>query len=272
MDYTVEEATHILKFIERNHPQDEPANITVKRTWLMLLHTRLLFLTTLLRPLFCDTTQSGPFKGMRLTDDAITNFRMPILIGCYEHELHPSIEKIIAEPYTRILNIGCAVGFYAIGFALRMPNIQIDAFDISTSAQTKCATMAALNGVQDRIKIGGEFYGEDFAKYADEKVLAFVDIEGAELDLLNPSLYPSLHKMDILVELHDAFNPLISRTLCERFAPTHDIEIMPNRNNLPSVEGLVPPEVYLDPMDQLLLGWEERGGPTPWAFFRTKDQ
>jgi hypothetical protein len=50
-----------------------------------------------------------------------------------------------------------------------------------------------------------------------------MDIEGAEVELLDPEATPALAKADILVETHDAFVADATTTLMGRFRETHDI-------------------------------------------------
>ena len=93
------------------------------------------------------------------------------------------------------------------------------------------------------------------------------------MELLDPARYPALAGFDLIVEMHDVFVPDASKTIPQRFAPTHDIEII--RNSRPSFYDVAPltggrPDAYIDPFDHMLLSWEERDGPTPWAVMKSK--
>jgi hypothetical protein len=125
--------------------------------------------------------------------------------------------------------------------------------------------MAVLNRVQDRVTINGEFRGEDFASYVDQSTLVLMDIEGAEKGLLDPTLYPALQKMPIIVELHDVFDPTLSTLIQSRFAATHTRQIIPNKPLLADIRFGDNKEAYVDPFDRLILTHELRDGPTPWA-------
>jgi len=247
-----------------------PPHFRLKKLVWTLLCLRARALTNGLRLLTGDKVCGGPFKDMILTNDALVAYQSPILLGCYEHELHPFFEGVIANNYERILNIGCSVGYYAVGLARRMPNVVVEAFDIDGPARNKCLAMAKANGVEDRVHISGEFFGKDFEKYADKKTLVLMDIEGAEKDLLNPEIFPALRKMDVLVELHDFGDPTISKTIIPHFDPSHTIEIIKNRTSLPDLDALLPENYHLDPYDHMLLGWECREGKTPWGVFYVK--
>ncbi len=271
MRYNSENAATVLQLVEGGLKETGSAEDRLHQLWLTLLFSRARALLNGVRLACGDQVLGGVFKGMALTGDALELYRTPVLLGCYEHELHPVVEKLIAGNYTRILNIGCSVGYYAVGLALRMPQVTVEAFDISPEAQKKCAELARLNGVQERVHISGLFKGEDFASYVDGKTLVVMDIEGGEKDLLDPVRYPALRKMDVLVELHDLIDPAISQTVIDRFAPSHSMEFIRNRNLLPDASAFLPEGQYLDPFDHLLLGWECRDGETPWGVFVAKE-
>jgi hypothetical protein len=270
MNYSPAEAKISLRVAENILKSGEEPHLLLKKLSWTLLSLRARALTNGLRPLTGDKVYAGPFKDMILTVDALLAYQAPILLGCYEHELHPAFERAIAADYERVLNIGCSVGYYAVGLARRMPRAIIEAFDIAPDARKKCIDMVRVNGVEGRVSVLGEFFGDDFAKYADKKTLVVMDIEGAEKTLLNPEKYPALRNMDVIVELHDLMDATISKTVSDRFAPSHTIEIVKNRTSLPDVEKLLPEDYYLDPYDHVLLGWECRDGRTPWGVFMAK--
>ncbi|MDE2020801.1 MAG: hypothetical protein KGJ13_10730, partial [Patescibacteria group bacterium] len=217
-----------------------------------------------------NSVYSGPFKGMKLPPSSMVGAYAPQLLGIYEKELWPVFERVIATPYDMILNVGCASGYYTTGLALRKPLVRVLAYDINPAEQGRTRDTVTLNGVQDRIVIGGEFFGEDYALCANKKTFLLMDIEGTEMVLLDPVKYPALKQMDILVELHDLFNPRISPTIKERFAATHDIQIIRNQNSLFDFEEITGPVAYIDPFDSLLATWENRDGQTPWAFMTAR--
>ncbi len=53
-----------------------------------------------------------------------------------------------------------------------------------------------------------------------------MDVEGAELDLLDPERVPGLRDAEIVVELHDHLVPGIGETLGRRSAPTHEVQLV----------------------------------------------
>ena len=238
--------------------------------WKTMVHLEASVLATQIRNTIGDTVYSGPFRGMQLIPDILVDSFAPILLGTYEHELHPAVEAIIQKPFQTLLNIGCGYGYYSVGLARRMPSLTVYGFDINVEEQRKSQNLALRNGVQDRVHIAGAFQGEDYERYAKGKTLVIMDIEGAEDQLLNPVAFPALQKMDILVELHDLLSPGMSARISQRFAATHTIDLIPNQPTLFDLAQLVPPGNYIDPANSFIATWERRDGPTPWAVMTAK--
>jgi predicted O-methyltransferase YrrM len=168
----------------------------------------------------------GPFAGMRYNADAAGSVLGPKLIGSYEREVVPWIEAAVAAGYRRILDIGCAEGYYAVGFALRLPEAEILGFDLDLAALDMCRKHARLNGVEGRVKLEARCTHERMQELLATRALIFCDIEGAERELLDPVLAPALRGADIIVETHDFRSPGITAELVERFRTTHGIEIV----------------------------------------------
>jgi hypothetical protein len=201
--------------------------------------------------------QGGPFAGMHFADRSTEGCYAARLLGCYEHELHGEIERLVARGFSTVLNIGCAEGYYAIGLARRMSSAQVFAHDTDLEAQAICRQLAQANGVAERIVIGGLFRGEDFSRFDATDTLLVMDIEGDEVKLLDPAAYPALRGMTVLVECHDG----ASAEIVQRFSGTHRIKQIENRLGAPEL-----PECLqgLGHLDQLLAVWEWRSTPTPW--------
>jgi precorrin-6B methylase 2 len=174
-----------------------------------------------------STVAFGPFKGTKLP--AASSWGegefTPKVLGCYEEELHPAIEKAIARRPNMIVNIGCAEGYYAIGLARRMPEARVLAFDIDASAQEICRGTAADNGVADRIFVEGACTSARLRALASSnRSLVFMDCEGAELNLLDEATVAALAKCDVIVECHDFVDRTLTATLLRRFAATHAVD------------------------------------------------
>ncbi len=214
------------------------------------------------------TVQTGPFRGMRFVAQSAEGCHVPKLLGCYEAELHPHILAAAGRQYKAVINIGAAEGYYAVGLARLMPDAQIHAHDTNAASHPVCRSLAESNGVAGRVTIGGVFRGEDFERFAGQRVLVVCDIEGGETDLLDPLRYPALRAMDLIVELHDTQEAKPSVLIPARFETTHEVTMV--RQGGRAVE-LPPLFDALGHLDQLLAVWEWRSGPTPWAVMRARE-
>jgi len=205
----------------------------------------------------------GPLAGMDFLPESAEGCHIAKLLGSYEQPLQPFIEEAINLAYPTILNIGCAEGYYAVGMAKRMPSTQVLAFDLNPKAQEVCTALAQKNKVSDRVKVGALFKPEDFASYANQKVLVLCDIEGAERELLNPEVAPALKGMDLIVESHECLISGITQTLINRFKESHQITLVQDNGQRQLKDA---PQWFnnLAHLDQLLATWEWRSGATPW--------
>ena len=127
--------------------------------------------------------------------------------------------------------------------------------------------MAAKNNVEVITRFG--CWQPEELSFLHANALYIVDCEGAELDLLQPLRCPELTTADIIVECHDWVKS-ISLPLTERFASTHDVEIIGPQ--MPEVQAY---KKLLDPLPmgtRLLLLTEKRPQPTVWLSLMAKER
>jgi hypothetical protein len=221
--------------------------------------------------------QRGPFKGMvysqSVIDSALAVPRAlgsalaPKLLGCYEAELQGVVESALATPYQDVIDIGSAEGYYAVGMALRLPSARIHAFEMDPLRQRLCAEMAQANGVAERVVMEGACDGAKLAALTNGHPFIICDCEGYELELLQPDLIPDLKRCDLLVELHDSANPIISSTIMARFAPTHEVTLIKSAEADPAA---YPELAALSAKDQQFALSEERPFGMQWVFLKAK--
>src|SRR3982751_3241860 len=66
------------------------------------------------------TVLHGPFAGLRYPADAVqSRHSVPMLLGSYERELHAIVDSVLLDSYNRVVDVGCAEGYYAVGLALK---------------------------------------------------------------------------------------------------------------------------------------------------------
>jgi len=163
---------------------------------------------------------NGPFTGLRCDLQHLGIAPSAKLLGSYEAELHAPIADILERDYRTIINIGCGDGYYAVGFARRLPSARVLAFDIDPVARGRTQEMIRINEVGDRVTIGERCTHETLRELAGPHTLIFCDIEGDELELLQRE---SVGSSSVIVEFHDSDQP-VSMRLAERFSPTHQVQ------------------------------------------------
>jgi SAM-dependent methyltransferase len=215
------------------------------------------------------TVLNGPFAGLRYpTATSIGSRLFPKLLGTYESELHSLIEGACKITYSRVLDIGCAEGYYAVGLARRIPNATIYAYDTNPTALTACRALAAMNGVQNRCVLSGECTREALRLLANQpRSLIISDCEGYEDHLFAADVIPSLRGHDCLIETHDFLGQPILERLLARFRPSHDCTVVPTTTDAAKLCGNVSGQLgNFTEADQRLLVSEGRPGPMTWLF------
>jgi hypothetical protein len=216
---------------------------------------------------------NGPFKGMKYPHIDLGNSSLPArIVGSYEMHLYPIIEKIIYTHYIDMIDIGSSEGYFAVGLAMRMSQTMVHCFDINDEAMAFCKTMAQLNQVQN-MTFGTWCAPETLIQFPFQgRGFIFCDCEGYELTLFTPEVVKALKNVDLLIELHDIFNPIISSEIKAQFQQTHHIEIINNANNdYSTLQGLEP----LSWFEKKIAIWEHRGGIgknsiMEWVFLTAK--
>lgn len=167
--------------------------------------------------------QSGPFKGMQLLREQawVSGGLSPMLLGCHEQELHEVIEKEITRlallPNPRVVNVGCAEGYYAVGLARRLPKATVWAIDTNDECLKLSRETAELNEVTLVI-------GDDLSNVFAAPDLIIMDCEGAEVNYLDHEKFPGLLGAHIIVEIHNMLNgPLADEIIFTRWKDRNHI-------------------------------------------------
>ena len=168
---------------------------------------------------------NGPFEGMHYIDTSNGSAFLPKILGSYEEPIQDWVEEVIERKYKTIIDIGCAEGYYAVGFAMRMPNTKIIAFDVDENARTNLKKLSKLNHVKN-IQINVECTFDELNLISKENTLIFCDIEGFERILLDPLKVSNLKYVDVIVETHDFIFADTTELLISRFYKTHIIKMI----------------------------------------------
>ena len=205
----------------------------------------------------------GPLAGMSYLPglEGTSGDLVAKLLGAYEAELHPVFERWVASGATRVIDVGSAEGYYAVGLAHAMPQATVYAYDIDPEARALCAQLASINAVTDRVVVEGECTPATLADHPEDGVLLLSDCEGYERTLLDPAAAPRLKRWTILVELHEFLDAGITDTLRTRFAGTHAIEVIDGTQR----DGSAYPELSgVEPDARRALLSENRPGAMRW--------
>ena len=175
-----------------------------------------------------NTVLSGPFAGTKLYLSPLSGRHLlGYLLGSQEIELHGAIEQIVSRDYATIINIGAADGYYALGLARRLPQVCVLAFEGDRSHHKHLNESARANGVAERLFVHGFCTQHDLRAVlasVRKPALVFSDIEGGEVDLLDPDCIGSLRDVDLLIETHDQYVENCTGILTSRFSPSHSVE------------------------------------------------
>ena len=169
---------------------------------------------------------SGPFKELIYYNKSVWGLITSKWIGSYEEELHSVLSKIIRIGYLRIIDVGAAEGYYAVGLAKTCPSSKVLAFDIDPIARLRMKQLRDLNSISN-LEISSYCSHEILSdSILPELTLLICDIEGYEYELLDLDKVSKLAKTDILVEIH-GFEELsscsVKHEISARFASTHNI-------------------------------------------------
>ncbi|MFC5455144.1 class I SAM-dependent methyltransferase [Prosthecobacter fluviatilis] len=206
---------------------------------------------------------AGPFAGMKYHFESHGSSIVPKLVGVYEEPIAGWVAEIPQKQYDRIVDVGAAEGYYTVGFAYKNMARVVHGFDISEEARKMLERLAALNNVRDKVTVNGLCDAGKLQELAGKGALVFCDAEGAELELLNPAVVPSLLQTDMIVETHDFLKPGITNTLIERFRLTHRIEVMSDSERQWAKYSW--PAMFNDRMKR---GWSNEGRPKGMLWLR----
>ena len=151
------------------------------------------------------------------------------LIGSYESELHGAVMAIIRQRPPVIVNIGCAEGFYAVGLARACPRSTIHAFDVERTNRRRCAQLASLNGVANRVHVHSACTEGSLMQLPLANAAIVADCEGCEAEVFSPTAVSALDGATILIEVHEGEYTDMLPKLMGRFEATHTAEVTPSR-------------------------------------------
>ncbi|TWT66981.1 hypothetical protein Pla123a_44100 [Posidoniimonas polymericola] len=216
---------------------------------------------------------SGPFQGMRYLDEVVWGSITSKWLGSYEIELDEALTQLAAPPVDTVIDVGCAEGYYAVGAALMNASAKVYAFDVDPFSRRQVSRMSVLNGVADRVVVGKFCSHSDLQQLSSRgTTLVICDIEGGEVELLDPVKAPCLRDCDVLVEVHEASQASheVELLLKRRFAATHKITTVRARSREAWIERDAPNLLETHDRDFLQAATDEhRGNGQTWLAMRS---
>jgi lipopolysaccharide biosynthesis glycosyltransferase len=216
---------------------------------------------------------SGPFIGLQYFQlYSFGSSIFPKIVGIYERELHPIILETFKNNYTRIINIGCAEGYYLIGYARKFPTVEVIGVDSDNLALDFCKKMLELNGIQNRIqllnKIDHDFFENPM--FLNSKSLIICDCEGYERNLFSRFNATYLKNTDILIEIHDFVNDAISEQIFNIFHKSHEITIINSESDIQRIQEFTVrfPQLSYSQLKKIIS--EKRPTLMQWFWIKSK--
>lgn len=209
--------------------------------------------------------QEGGFKGMTIHPGTSWDRSglVPKLLGCYEEEIVEWFTGTQPGQFERIINIGCAEGFYAVGLARTLAANQIIAVDLDPAALEMTRRNAEANGVGERVETRQGIDEASLQLLLKEvpNTLVVSDCEGFELELFSSETIVAAQQATCLIESHDFSGKGVTDILESRFAGSHHVKVIeegqrnPNRYRI--LQGM-------NELDRWLAVCEFRPLPMRW--------
>ena len=218
--------------------------------------------------------KNGVFRGLQYPkNESFGSVLFAKLLGSYEKELENILSEILTESYKIVVDIGCAEGYYAIGFALKMPSVQIYCFDTSEHARLLCNEMAQANNVEERVKVDSICTKKLLTKILSKgRSLIFSDCEGYEKEIFSKDMFEVFLDHDMLIETHDFKDIEISLNIRKFFEKSHNITVISSVDDIKKAQTYAYNEINgysLGERYELLS--EGRPAIMEWLFLEAKE-
>lgn len=206
---------------------------------------------------------SGPFRTMKFIHQDVFGSATAKMLGTYELELEPLLEKIKSTSPEVILNIGGAEGYYAVGFASVWKSRTVIVYESLEEGRSLIAANARLNRVEAHIDIRSLCTEEELYQTLVEDNIDFVvmDVEGAEMELLTERVVKKIKEATILIESHDFCKPGCLEFLKQSLIKTHNLNIV--NSCLRNYSDFPYPSLIFRKVKEMLMD-EERPGTMQW--------
>lgn len=179
---------------------------------------------------------AGVFAGVKFTDNQVFGTPMAKLLGTYEMELRDVLSNIGSAQCDRLINVGGAEGYYAVGGAVSWDIQEVIVYEALEEGRKLITCIAKKNGVLDKMRVLGNCSEDDLYALSSEESrdILIMDIEGNELRLLSERVLDRLRKSIVVVEAHDFVCPGCSLAIRKRLQKTHDVSVISSQTRTPA--------------------------------------
>ena len=170
---------------------------------------------------------NGPFKGMKYISESVGSCHMPKILGIYENEIYPTFLNFLRNS-DLFVDIGAAEGYYAVGSAIKYPNLNVIAFEMDKTGRQYISNLKKRNNV-DNVEIREKFSDVDFfsiQKSAYNRITYLIDIEGEEINIFS-KYHNHFNNSYFIIEIHDRVSNEIESYLKRFYSNTHNTYIIP---------------------------------------------
>jgi len=176
---------------------------------------------------YANTIAYGPFKGLKLVEDAHWGSADlgGMILGLYEQEILNDLSALGRKPRT-FIDLGAADGYYGLGVLIGELFEKSYCFEITEKGREVIARNAALNTLQDRVTILGEAKPDFFKQVAADDLadaLLLIDIEGGEFDIVTADTFQAFATSTVIIEVHEWYPDIQDKLtrLLQQAAATH---------------------------------------------------
>jgi hypothetical protein len=160
-----------------------------------------------IKTLHNNTVGYGLFKGLKFVNDSHwgASDMGGMILGLYEQEILRELSNI-PKRFKTFIDLGAADGYYGIGVLVNNTFDKSYCYEITEAGKKVISENARINNVTEKVLIRGKATKNLASEIPNSDLnnsVLFVDIEGAEFDLFDQTLFKSFSNSIIFIELHD---------------------------------------------------------------------
>ena len=157
----------------------------------------------------CDQTIAfGPFKGLKISRETWWGSQDlgAMALGLYEKEILDIINDFEENQFDTFIDIGAADGYYGVGMLNSKIVQKAICFEASEVGQKIIKKNFGLNGSPGQIEIFGSASNNSLKSLTSvdfTKAIILIDIEGAELEIVDAEFLSQARGANIIIEVHN---------------------------------------------------------------------